>query len=135
MATTITPIAYSDTPYSKKFLVNGDGAEGVFPIDDGTPNCFAQALHKGPLRDTLLRALPTALAAFNVTGVRGSEIRIYVVPASTADAAVSPGTPFEIYWKAGATQALAGLSCTAPASGETTYRLVIEIRLNHSTQG
>lgn len=135
-ATTIQPIAYSDTPFSKKFLVQSGDTEGVFPIDDGTPGCFAAALADGPLRDTLLRAIPGALTAFNLGDVRGSEIRIYDVPASDTDALKSrPIAGRTIYWKGGATQAVAGLSCLLPGEGEGASQIIIEIRLNHSTQG
>lgn len=129
MATDIYAIPYSDTPYSKKFQITGDGAEGVFSIDD-----FAAALHPGPLRDTLLAAPPLTIDDFNVNDIRGDEIRIYEVPASVGDLAVVQPASRLIYWKAGATTALAGLSCTLPDPGEANSYTIIEIRLNHSTQ-
>jgi hypothetical protein len=130
MATTITPIPYSDTPYSKMFELVGDGTEGVFSIDD-----FAAALADGPLRDTLLRESPLYIDRFDLNGLRGDEIRIYIVPLSPSDLDTNLASPRLIYWKAGATTALAGLACTLPAPGETNSKLIIEIRLNHSTQG
>jgi hypothetical protein len=139
MATVISALPNSDTPYSKKFMLVGDGTEGVFPIDDGLNNAltsFAAALHAGPLRDTLLRAAPTAIGEFNINEARGDEIRIYDIPAKTSDDAYTPAIPRTIYWKNGATRATAGLACTLPVPGEVQpMRSVIEIRLNHSTQG
>lgn len=132
MATTIDPILHSDTPYSKTFLLLGGGApggEGLFSIDN-----FAVALHAGPLRDTLLRASPLSIHLFNLNYNRGNEIRLYEVAASMTDATYPRAATCVLYWKSGATTALAGLACELPAGEGNGYK-VIEIRLNHSTQG
>jgi hypothetical protein len=125
MATTIVPIAGSATPYSKKFLLTGDGTEGLFNLAD-----FATHLVEGPLKRTLLGAASTAIAAFNVDGVRGEEIRIYNLAATAADVLAPRAGAYTIRWVANANPALAGLSCTL---ANLDVR-AIEIRLNHSTQ-
>lgn len=125
MATTIDPIAGSATPYSKKFLLTGDGAAGLLSL-----TALLAALDEGPLKRTLAAASPAALAAFDVDGARGSEIRIYNVAATAADAAVTRSGAYTIRWVSNADPGVAGLSCTLTAQNVRT----IEIRLNHSTQ-
>jgi len=122
MATTITPVPGSATPYSKQYLLSGDGAEGIRSLSD-----LATDLAAGPLKRTLLGpgpALPTGTADFNIDQARGNEIRIYDVAAVPSDAAVTKGGTRRIRWVAN------GLSCTLQAASTLT----IEIRLNHSTQ-
>jgi len=125
MATTITPIAGSATPYSKKFLLTGDGAPGLFTLAD-----FATHLMEGPLKRTILGAASADIDHFNVDGARGSEIRIYNDAITAADAFVTRQEARTIAWVANANPALAGLACTLVAAEVRT----IEIRLNHSTQ-
>lgn len=125
MATTIAPIAGSATPYSKKYLLTGDGAGGLRSLVD-----LATDLMEGPLKRTLFSEPSVNLGAFDVTGARGDEIRIYNVAATAADAPVSRADPFRVGWTQNANPALAGLLCTLEAGDVRT----IEIRLNHSTQ-
>lgn len=131
MATGITAVPLSDTPYSKCLSITpDDGNPGLFSIDD-----FAAALstYRGPLLETLLGEDPLHIDRFNVNGIRGSEIRIYLLP--TIGALNRVDMARTIVWVAGATTALAGLQITLPAAGEDVGALTIEVRLNHSTQG
>ena len=125
MATTITPIPGSATPYSKKYLLTGDNAAGLRSLVD-----LAADLMEGPLKRTLLGIAPANLGVFDTTGARGQEIRIYNVAATAANAAVTRSELFTITWVGNANPALAGLACTLAAANVRT----IEIRLNHSTQ-
>ena len=132
MATTIVPIAGSPIPFSKMFVLTGDGVAGTFPLDDGsgTSSCLAGALDEGPLRKALLATPPATLANFNLNQARGDEIRIYDVPLSLADASLTRQNARTIAWVSNADPAVAGLQCTLE-QGDT---LIIEIRLNHTTQ-
>jgi hypothetical protein len=124
MATTITPVANSGTPYSLKLALAGnDGAAGLLSY-----TALLAALPSGPLKAAISRTLPSALAEFNVDGVRGDEIRIYSVALAAATALQSGART--IAWVSNADPAVAGLACTLVAANTT----VIEIRLNHSTQ-
>lgn len=125
MATTIAPIAGSATPYSKKYLLTGDGAEGIRSLAD-----LATDLDEGPLKRTILGTASTGIAAFNVDQARGNKIRIYNIGANTADAAATRSAAYTIRWVSNANPALAGLSITLAAQNTR----VIEVRLNHSTQ-
>lgn len=125
--TTVIPVPHSATPYSIMYTLTGvvDDTPGLRSI-----NNFMVDLADGPLKRTLKAASPAALAAFNVDGARGSEIRIYDVAACPADATVPRTEVYTVAWVSDASTALAGLSCTLQ-SGEIR---TIEIRLNHSTQ-
>jgi hypothetical protein len=117
----ITPLANSDTPYSKQLLIQGTGGAEVFTVAD-----FALHLADGPLRQKLLNAPLGQLALFNVDAARGDEIRIYDVPLAIADASLVRNHAFTIAWVNAP-----GLSCTLEA-GDTR---IVEIRCNHTTQG
>ena len=125
MATTILPIAGSATPYSKKYVLVGDGAEGRRSLLD-----LAIDLAEGPLKKTLLGTPSTAIDQFNIDGARGNEIRIYDATTMLADVAATKTGTRRIRWLQDLSSAVAGLSCTV-AAGTT---VLIEIRLNHSTQ-
>lgn len=125
MATTITPIPGTATPHSKKFVLTGDGAEGIFSLVD-----FATHLAEGPLKKLLLGTASTSTATFNVDQSRGHKIRIYNLAATPSDAANTRSGAYTIRWVGNANPALAGLSCTLAAGNTRT----IEVRFNHSTQ-
>jgi hypothetical protein len=133
MATTISAIGGTETPYSKKFQIIGDdsGVAGLYSIAD-----FMTHLHEGPLKEALRRTLTTAIANFNIDQVEGSRIRIYRLAHSVNDALVGVQSDgLNIHWVSGANVNVAGLSVLATDTGENNAYVIIEIRLNHSTQG
>jgi hypothetical protein len=125
MATTITPILNSATPYSKQYVVAGDGTQGLRSITQ-----FASDLDEGPLKQALLNMPTTSIANFNADQVYGQAIRIYDVVTSIADAALLRSGTTDIHWVSGANAGVAGLYVNL-ANLNTR---IIEIRLNHGTQ-
>jgi hypothetical protein len=130
MAVTITPVAGSATPYSKKLTItdDGSGVATVFTIAD-----FMTHLAEGPLKETLRRKPTTTISEFNIDQAKGKVIRIYIVASTPALGVDAPSSRY-IYWVDGANQNLAGLSCLVTSGIEQTGEMTIEIRLNHSTQ-
>jgi hypothetical protein len=120
----ITPIPHSQTPYSIQLLVQGTSAAELFTQAD-----FASNLHEGPLKALLGKTSASAFALFGVESAHGNQIRIYDVPLSVADASLTRFHVFTIKWVNGPPNA--GLSC-ALVVGDTR---IIEVRLNHTTQG
>jgi len=125
MATTITPIRNSATPYSKQYAVAGDGTQGLCSIAQ-----LAVDLADGPLKQALLNMPTTSIANFNADQVYGEAIRIYDVAATPADASNLRTGTTDIHWVSGANTNVAGLYVNL-ANFNTP---IIEIRLNHGTQ-
>ena len=133
MATAIVAIGGTATPYSKKFQITGDdsGVAGLFSIAD-----FMAALDEGPLKETLRRTATTAIAQFDVDQARGDEIRIYRLRNTINDTLLDAQEDgLNIHWQSGVDVNNAGLSALATdGSGELNAYVLIEIRLNHTTQ-
>jgi hypothetical protein len=128
MATTITPVTYSDTPYSKKYTVATDANP-----PGSTTRTLTQLLadlHEGPLKRALASMGAANLAKFNVDQVYGEAIRIYEEIAMPTNASGPRILPSDIHWKSNADPGVAGLY----ANLQGTDVRIIEIRLNHTTQ-
>jgi hypothetical protein len=128
MATTITPVTHSDTPFSKKYVVATD----VNPPGSVTRTLtqLLVDLHDGPLKRALASMGAANLAQFNVDQAYGNAIRIYEEITMPTDASGGRALPSDIHWVSNEDPGVAGLYADLQV-GDTR---IIEIRLNHTTQ-